>query len=500
MRYVNPIILSDYSDPDVIRVGDDFFMVASSFNHVPGVPVLHSKNLVQWRLVNYVFNEIPFEGYDVVQHGKGAWAPAIRYHDGKYYCLIPFPDEGIYVSETDDPFGEWSPLRPLFEGKGLEDPCPIWDNGRCYVVMAFAKSRAGFNSELAVFETDSLLTKPARSYKIIYDGHDISPNIEGPKFLKRGGYYYISAPVGGVGTGWQVALRSRNIYGPYETKIIQVQGDSDTNGPHQGALVDLDDSGDRWAFVHFQDMGAYGRVVHLQPVKWINGWPLCGRFHDDNLPGNPVLEGEYPVDIDTDFAIDPNDEFDGEGLSLVWQVPAKPKAEWFDMKKGLKLYCIPYNHDSLADMPQLIMQKVQYANFTVKTKCKLNLVNDGDETGFIMFGRTYAYICVVRRNGQNFLEIRKGAIGGGADETLCQSQPYDESYVTFQLSARYEERHHLTYRFTFGGSAFTHKFYAERGVWTGAKMGVYARSRTESGGSATFKFFRVNCTDNRYNK
>ena len=498
MKYTNPVIQADYSDPDVIRVGDDFFMVASSFNHVPGVPVLHSKNLVQWRLVNYVFDEIPFAGFDKVQHGKGAWAPSIRCHGGKFYCLIPFPDEGIFVSETDNPFGKWSPLRPLLVGKGFEDPCPIWDNGRCYVVFAFAKSRAGFNSELAVFETDERLTRCANSYKKIYDGHDVCPNIEGPKFLKRNGYYYISAPVGGVGTGWQVALRSRNIYGPYETKVIQVQGDSNVNGPHQGALVDLDDAGERWAFVHFQDMGAYGRVVHLQPVTWINGWPLCGKLHDDNLPGNPVAEGDFPVEKDTGFNIEPSDEFDGENLSLIWQTPANKANGWYEMKKGLKLNCVPHNFNSIGDMPQLFAQKVPHLNFSVKTKCRLNLLNDGDETGFVMFGKSYAYICVVRRNGQNYLEIRKGEIGGGADETLCQSQPYDDTYVTFQLSARYEERNRLTYRFTFGGSAFTHKFYAEKGVWVGAKMGIYARSQGESKGSSTFKFFRVTCTDSRY--
>ncbi len=198
MRYSNPVIQSDYSDPDVIRVGPDFYMVASSFNHVPGVPVLHSKNLAEWRLVNYVFDRIPFPRFDEVQHGQGAWAPSLRFHNGKFYCLIPFPDEGIYVSETEDIYGQWSPLRPLLKGRGYEDPCPIWANGRCYVVFAFVKSRIGFNSKLAVFETDEELKTPAEDYKTVYDGHDIAPNIEGPKFYKRNGFYYILAPAGGV--------------------------------------------------------------------------------------------------------------------------------------------------------------------------------------------------------------------------------------------------------------------------------------------------------------
>lgn len=491
MRYSNPVILSDYSDPDVIRVGEDFYMVASSFNHVPGVPVLHSKNLVEWELINYVLPRLPFDKFKDVCHGEGAWAPSIRFHNDRFYCLIPFPDEGIYVSETADVRKEWSPLRPLFESKGSEDPCPVWADGKCYVVMAFAKSRAGFNSKLAVFETDEKLEKCAHSYTFIYDGHDNQPNIEGPKFYRRGGYFYILAPAGGVKTGWQTALRSKNVYGPYESKIIMVQGDTDVNGPHQGALVDLDDGGERWAFMHFQDMGPYGRVVHLQPARWVGDWVLAGNIRDENLPGNPVSEGDFPVEIKTGYALPVNDDFSGGKLSLQWQTPANPQAEWFSFGHGLKLNCVYYGFDALSDLPQLLMQKIAYRDFTVKTKCKLNLVNDGDEVGFTVFGEKYAYICVVRRDGRNFSEIREGEFGADADRSLCQSQPFDEEYATFQVTARYEEKNKMSFKFTLGGSAFTHKFYASNGRWVGAKLGIYARSTTTSDGNAVFRFFRV---------
>ncbi|MDE6586195.1 MAG: glycoside hydrolase 43 family protein [Clostridia bacterium] len=500
MQYKNPVIVSDYSDPDVIRVGDDFYMVASSFNHVPGVPVLHSKNLVEWEIINYVIDSLPFEKFNKVRHGEGAWAPSLREHNGKFYCLIPFPDEGIYVAETEDLHGKWSLLRPLITGAGYEDPCPIWHNGKCYIVFAFVKSRIGFNSKLAVVEADEELKSVTSEYKIIFDGHDIAPNIEGPKFYKKGIYFYILAPVGGVRTGWQVALRSQNIYGPYEHKVILRQGDSPVNGPHQGALIDLDDYGEKWAFMHFQDMGAYGRVVHLQPAVWENGWVICGKYEGDNIAGTPVPFGEYPVNVSTGYAIDPSDEFDGDKLSLVWQTPANRGEDWYSLKRGLKLNCIYYEGNSLSDVPQLFMQKVNYFNFSIKCKCKLNLINDGDEAGFVMFGRKYVYACVVRRDGANYMEIREGVIGGESDETLAKSQLYDDDYVTFSLSAKRENPYNLTFKLSFGGSAFTHKFSAERGVWTGAKVGVYARSNEEnSKGSALFKHFRVTCTDNRVN-
>ncbi len=497
MKYENPVLLSDYSDPDVIRVGDDFYMVASSFNHVPGVPVLHSKNLVEWEIINYVLDELPFEKFNKVQHGNGAWAPSIRYHNGKFYCLIPFPDEGIFVAEATDPYGKWSLLRPLLTGAGYEDPCPVWADGKCYIVFAFVKSRIGFNSRLAVIEADEDLKTVKGDYKIIYDGRDLAPKIEGPKIYKHGKYFYILAPAGGVKTGWQVALRSKEIYGDWETKIVMLQGDTPVNGPHQGALIDLDDNGEKWAFMHFQDMGAYGRVVHLQPAVWRDGWVICGKSEDDGLAGTPVLSGDYPVEVITGAKIDPSDEFDGDKLSLVWQTPANPNTEWYSFKHGLKLNCVPHEEPALSDLPQLIMQKVQYKNFAVNSKCKLNLVNDGDEVGFTVFGKKYAYCCVVRRDGQNFLEIRKGEIGGGEDETLAKSQPYDEGSVTFKLSAKFESPNRLAYKFSFGGSAFTHIFYAEAGAWTGAKIGIYARGTEPSKGNATFKYFRVTCTDNR---
>ncbi|MDE7452861.1 MAG: glycoside hydrolase 43 family protein [Clostridia bacterium] len=492
MRYENPVICSDYSDPDVIRVGSDFFMVSSSFNFVPGVPVLHSKNLVEWRLINYVIDQIPFEGYDKVLHGSGAWAPSIRCHMGKFYCLIPFPDEGIFVSTADNPYGKWSPLRLLIKVKGAIDPCPIWTENGCYIVCAFAKSRAGFNSKLALFEADEELYSADENYTVIYSGENLAPTIEGPKIYKHGKYFHILAPCGGVKNGWQVDLRSENIYGPYETKVVLMQGDTDINGPHQGALIDLDDEGNRWAFMHFQDKGAYGRVVHLQPASWRNGWAVLGAG-EGIIAGTPAADGEYPADIKTDYKLDPNDDFKNN-LSPLWQNPANPQEGWYDLKGGLRLFCVPHE-GSLGNAPQLFLQKVPYLNFSVKTKCRLNLLNDGDEAGFILFGRQYGYVCVVRRGGQNYLEIRKGSIDG-KDETIARSQPYDDEYITFSLSAKYEEHDKLTYRFSAGGSAFTHKFYAEGGVWTGARMGVYARSEN-GGGYATFKHFKVVCTDNR---
>ncbi|MCB0629654.1 MAG: glycoside hydrolase 43 family protein, partial [Lewinella sp.] len=269
-KYKNPIIHADYSDPDVVRVGDDFFMVASSFNCVPGLPLLHSKDLVNWSIINNVIQKLePAEAFDQPQHGNGVWAPSIRYHAGWYYVFYGDPDYGIYMCRTRNPWGEWEPPHLVRAAKGWIDACPFWDDdGNAYLVHAFAGSRAAIKSILVLHKMSIDGTVLLDDGVLVFDGHKDHPTIEGPKMYKRNGYYYIFAPGGGVEFGWQTVLRSRNIYGPYEDKIVLSQNDTDINGPHQGAWIDTP-NGESW-FVHFQDKRAYGRITHLQPAEWKN--------------------------------------------------------------------------------------------------------------------------------------------------------------------------------------------------------------------------------------
>ena len=151
-QYRNPVLHADYSDPDVVRVGADYYMVASSFHCAPGIPILHSRDLVNWRIVGHALRrQVPEEVFAVPQHGKGCWAPALRFHDGKFWIYYPDPDFGIYLTTAADPAGEWSPPVLVKAGRGLIDPCPLWDDdGPVYLVHAWAKSRAGFNNVLTL--------------------------------------------------------------------------------------------------------------------------------------------------------------------------------------------------------------------------------------------------------------------------------------------------------------------------------------------------------------
>ena len=184
-----------------------------------------------------------------------------------------------------DPRGEWSTPTLVLPGKGLIDPCPLWDDdGTVWLVHAWARSRAGFNNVITLRRlTPDGLTAADDGGVVIVDGNALPGyrTLEGPKLYKRGGEYLLFAPAGGVATGWQSVFRARDIRGPYRERIVLDQGRSAVNGPHQGAWVDTP-QGEDW-YLHFQDKGPYGRVVHLEPMTWSeDGWPIIGWDPDGN--------------------------------------------------------------------------------------------------------------------------------------------------------------------------------------------------------------------------
>lgn len=502
--FINPIIHADYSDPDVVRVGEDFYMTASSFAHAPALPILHSKDLVNWTIINYVRPTLELAGYETPQHGKGVWAPSIRYHDGKFWVFFGAPDEGIYMSTATDPAGEWTPLHCVKEVIGWIDTCPFWDDdGQAYLVHAFANSRCGIKHKLKLCRMSPDGKQLLDEGEIIFDGTEEHPTMEGPKMYKRNGWYYIFAPAGGVATGWQTILRSRNIYGPYEDKIVLHQGDSPVNGPHQGGWVELE-SGESW-FVHFQDHGAYGRIVHLQPVEWVDDWPLMGIDTNGDGIGEPVLRHkkpnvgrEYPIAVPVT-----TDEFEGVQLGLQWQWQANPQHDWASLSERagwMRLYSrsIPDGGSTLYDASQLLMQKFPALEFKATTKLELHSAAAGDEAGLVVYGDQYSSL-TLRRTQSGAVELVRlagekqveqtvwsadadaaAALNGGA--VYLRVAVSGEAECTFSYSVDGES-------YTVAGPAFT----AQKGRWVGAKTGIYAmnRSASDSAGYADFDWFRV---------
>jgi beta-xylosidase len=500
--YKNPIINADYSDPDAIRVGDDYYMTASSFNCIPGLPILHSKDMVNWELVNYALKkQPPFDVYDKPGHGNGVWAPSIRFHNEEFYIYYPDPDFGIYMIKTKNPKGDWSEPIMVKEGKGLIDPCPLWDDdGKAYLAYAYAGSRAGIKSLLAICSLNPEGTDANYNDDvIIIDGHDGEATIEGPKFYKRNGYYYVFAPAGGVPTGWQTVLRSKNIWGPYEKRKVLDQGKSKVNGPHQGAWVQTQ-TGEDW-FFHFQDKGAYGRVVHLQPMKWINNWPVIGTDKDGDGTGEPVstykkpnIGKTYPITTPPE-----SDEFNSPKLGLQWQWHANPQVYWgFPSTMGYyTIYCRPMPQDAsnLFDVGNLLLQKFPADEFTATTKMTFNARFDDEQTGLVIMGLDYSYLKVKQTAGQLSISqvICKNADKKGKE---TESESFKLKTNTFYLQVQVKAGGICNFFYSEDGATFKAigaDFNAREGKWIGAKLGFLAlRNGTiNDAGSVRIDWFRI---------
>lgn len=398
--YANPVIHADYSDPDVIRVGDNFWMTASSFQCTPGLPILHSKDLVNWRLVNHAIRQVPHPSCAAVRPGCGVWAPALRYHAGKFWIFFPLPDEGIFVTTAEDPAGEWSKPWCLQEAKGWIDPCPFWDDdGMAYLAHAYAMSRSGLKERI------HLRPMSPDGRRLLGEGQELfhTPHhlyLEGPKVHKLNGWYYILCPGGGVQTGWQVVFRSRNLWGPYEEKIVLEQGSTTINGPHQGALIDGPD--DSWWFMHFQDCGPYGRMPHLQPVRWEDGWPLMGVDHDGNGVGEPVEVWSKPVAGAEMRVPETSDDFASPRLGPQWQWNANHEEDWFSLSERpgwLRLRGGEGNSSDLTMFPRFLGQKFPARCFRAETLCDVSAAISGSVAGLAVVGGGESHAIALRRTG-----------------------------------------------------------------------------------------------------
>lgn len=493
--YTNPVINADYSDPDVCVAGEDYYLTASSFNCIPGLPILHSKDLVNWEIVGHAVKELePKQEFDRPSHGNGIWAPSIRYHNGEFYIYWGDPDYGVFMVKAKDPAGEWSKPLCVIPGKGLIDTTPLWDDdGRCYLVNAYANSRSRFASVIVIRELSADGTKPIGNPVIIYDGNGTeSRTCEGPKIYKRDGWYWVMFPAGGVPTGFQVAMRSKNPFGPYESKVVLAQGKTKINGPHQGAWVHTK-FGEDW-FLHFQDKEAYGRVVHLQPVTWKDNWPVTGIDKDGDYCGEPVTTYRKPKTSGKVQVVNPaeSDEFSDTRLGLQWQWHANYN-ETFGMPTAFGSYRV-YTHkvsekfQNLWEVPNLLLQKTPADKFTATTKIRFTSKDQNQTGGLLMMGLDYSGL-VVKRVGNDFqlLQILCKSADKGKPQTeqlIATLKPTAVDQIDYQPGTHIDiymrmsvndGKMHFSYsldgkKYTKCGTEFTMR----EGKWIGAKIGFVA--------------------------
>ena len=391
--FTNPVLFSDYPDPDIIRVGEDFFMVSSTFHHAPGIPICHSRDLVNWRVIGHAYERLPESNPSYsMREGKvayrgGSWAPCIRYHNGKFHIGFNTPDEGFFMCISDRPEGPYE-LIPFH--RELYDPGLFFDDdGRVFL----------FHASVGICVTE--LTADARAVKSgpvpIYQTAFGTP-FEGSHGYKRNGWYYVCVTSRGY-NGLQLCLRSRQIHGPYEARVLC--GD-DLNyadaGLHQGGFVELA-NGETWFFL-FQDRDYIGRSPFLQPVHWTDEWPLFGD------PGNywkamvtcrkPSVGGTHPVTVPI-----AGDEFDTPRIGLQWEWSHNPDdARWSLTERPgwLRLKANP-----VADFlhaRNTLTQRITGPASSAVTRLDTVGLAEGDVAGLAVANIPYAFIAALRTGGK----------------------------------------------------------------------------------------------------
>ena len=475
--YKNPVLNADYSDPDVIRVGEKYYMVASDF-HFIGMQVLESSDMVNWQIVSQIYNRFNLPGWDENKHyAGGSWAPSIRWHNGRFYVYFCTPDEGLFMSSATDARGPWEPLHCVKSVPKWEDPCPLFDtdddepqsSGQAYL----GRSRHGAGPII-------VHKMSADGKTLLDDGVTVytGPVAEGTKWLKRNGYYYLIIPEGGVGTGWQTVLRSKHVYGPYEKRVVLEQGSTQVNGPHQGALVDTPDG--KWWFYHFQETPALGRVVHLQPVRWKDDWPLIGVDIDGNGIGEPVSVCVKPNIIVASKPHLPqtSDDFNGVKLGLQWQWCHNPANAYWSLteRKGwLTLHALPSSN--LKNARNMLTQKTMGYQGEATTLLDCRHLKTGTFAGLLCIGREYRCIGVcadgiyIEHNGMREVVSKKKI-----------------SQVWLRITLDVETNRHQFYysldnkHFLAAGAPFEMR----GGNWKGYRIGLYCYG---DGGKAQFDTF-----------
>ncbi len=465
--YTNPIFYDEFSDPDLVRVGDWFFMTGTTMHAVPGLPVLRSRDLVNWEFVSYALTEFPSgaeyrleDGKDL--YGQGIWAPVLRHHDGRFHIFANINERGLHVFTAEDPAGPWA--HTVID-RNLHDLSVLFDDdGRVWAVFNYNEVR------LVELEPDLSGVVEGTERVIIPAGSGMG---EGHHFYKVDGRYYIIsanyAPVGRM-----QAARADRLDGPWETVAISASesmgfqrgwwensvgqrspipadgarfsshkpGDNELGAVplHQGGIVQAPD-GSWWGF-SMMDLKSIGRTTFLSPVTWHEGWPYFG------LPGNlgrsPRTWTRPRVDGDArpHAPYRRSDGFDGPRLQPVWQWNHQPQEGKWSLRERrghLRLHALPA--DGFLHARNTLTQRVVGPEATATVVLDAEGLQPGDIAGLGVLNMPAAWLAVVQEDGRRVLRWYSQAEDRRIDVPLPQAQvhlrlrgDHDEDLAWFSWS------------------------------------------------------------------
>jgi beta-xylosidase len=493
--YTNPVIAADFPDPDVIMVDSIYYMVNTTMFTFPGVPILKSCDLVNWQYCCNAVQRFDYSPcYDLDgcdRYGHGQWATSLKYHNGKYYLLFITLQEGGFLCTADKPEGPWQ-VRKL--PKGFYDPGLFFDDdGRIYVANGY--------SNINITELDTNFA-PKGNDSLVYTGN-IRGGLEGTHVYKINGYYYMYSTYGGL-DGIQVALRSKNIYGPYEQKIVIYDTTHGVNfGIHQGALIRTQ-TGEWWTML-FVDSGPFGRFPSLQPVTWVDGWPMVGVDGKAVVTyRKPNVGRQYPA-----LTLPTSDEFDAAKLGVQWGWNHNPDPGAWSLteRPGHLRLRTARIVDSLPKARNTLTQRmVAYYSDTLlsiaTTKMDISHMKEGDIAGLAVFQDPYAFIGIKKSNGRNYiLMVNNGksidsALVEGSAVYLRGSALHGSGAAPYYRGKSAPGSGNASFSYSLDGRSFKkignelHMNFNLR-IFTGNKFCLFNYATSETGGYVDFDWFRT---------
>ena len=494
-KYKNPILYADYSDPDACRVGDDFYMTSSSFNCLPGLQILHSKDLVNWSIIGAAvpYALPPIETPERPEHGNRVWAPAIRHHNGEFYIFWGDPDQGAFMVKAKDPKGPWTEPVLVKPGKGIIDACPFRDeDGKVYMVHAYAGSRAGLKSVITICELNAEATKAITPSRIVFDGHEAHQTCEGPKFYKRNGYYYIFL-IHSLRDRWmrtEACFYSDSLEGEFTGGDVLCDDRGYCGqGVAQGGIVDTPDG--KWYAMLFQDSGAVGRIPILVPVTWKDHFPVFGQ--NGHVPEEIEVHSTRPGYIYQPLV--GSDDF-RNGLLPRWQFNHDPDPRYYHLDALQGTYTITTREvcTELTQAVNTLTQRMSYPSCAAEVTVDASALKEGDVAGLCALQSCYAAVGITKHHGKYevlMLDKKEDGILDMTEGTVVESHQMD-----FRLEADFcnmKDEARCYYRVNKGDwlpIGTVHKLYFKLDHFTGCRFGLFCYAAEETGGSACFRDFK----------
>ena len=486
-KYQNPVVRADFPDPDVIRVDDTYYMVSTTMCLFPGATILKSKDMVNWEYCAQPLQQLATTDNYNLKNGKnayagGMWACSMKYYNGKFYILINGNDAGGYILSATNPEGTWQKKKL---SRIYYDPGLLFDDGKVYIACG--------NGTISVCELDlnfnfkqekSVISKPGSG-------------LEGCHFYKHGDYYYIYATYGGWPSG-QVAFRSKNVFGPYEEKmLVEKNINGQVNTIHQGSLIE-DVKGNWWTIMQ-EDLGALGRFPNLQPVKWTDDWPIVGN---NGVPyssyDKPATAEAYPktrilptTDVFRTYPLGMQWEWNHNPDNDNWSLFERPG--WLRMKTTEVVSALPHARNMLTQ--RIFMDKNKATTGTIRLD--VSRLQEGDRAGICIFQDPYAAIAVEIKGGKPQIvwwqdEVKDAGSGFKASEKY-QEVTLTDNIVYLRGAIKYGENRAKFYYSTdnetwksLGGE--TQQSF-NLSIFVGSRFGLFCYSTKTPGANADFDWF-----------